>query len=114
MLAHDTGDKIAKIKNGIASVNSHFEIVHAVAIAAKHVTVRNPKKIPALVRFEGLRSDDARVGSGAAFSDGSFFSDGTSFADIPDVVRVRTPDGTWHDLLHVVRSCARTLEERFV
>ncbi len=107
VLAKATGEKVGAVRNRIVAADKNFEIVHAVVVAAKHVTVSDR----VFGNYVGLRSDDAEIGSAAAFSDGSFFDDGSSFSDMPDVVRIKTPDGAWHDLLYVAKSCERTLED---
>lgn len=105
-----SGGTPGDIKKQIATKDRNFDLVHAVAVAAKHVFVSDKR----LAGYVGLRSDDADIGRRAPFSDGSFFSDGTSFSEMPPAIRVKSPDGRWHDLLFVVTSCTKTIEDGFV
>jgi hypothetical protein len=95
------------IKNSwLINDNDNFSIIFAVASAAKHLEAQDVRH-SALV---GLRADSADIGKSAAFTDGTYFSDGTSWSDMPNVVRVRKPDGTPIDVLWLVKTVSATIE----
>ena len=77
--------------------NADFEIVHALATAAKHTLVNDRR-----LQHVGLQEEDAIISSAAAFSDGAYFSDGSSWADMPQAIQVKTPDGIFHDLTFIL------------
>ena len=94
----------------IRKINPLIEVIHAVSVAAKHVNVQYPKKSI----YVGFMVDHAEIGRSAAHSDGSYFSDGSSYYDMPDVLRIKTPDDRLHDLTFLVSSVLNTIEVNFI
>jgi uncharacterized protein YfiM (DUF2279 family) len=86
--------------------NDNFSMIFAIASAAKHLEAQD-KRHSALI---GLRADSADIGMSAAFTDGTYFSDGTSWNDMPNVVRVKKPDGMPIDVLWLVKTVSATIE----
>ncbi len=86
--------------------NDNFSMIFAIASAAKHLEAQD-KRHSALI---GLRADSADIGLSAAFTDGTYFSDGTSWNDMPNVVRVKKPDGMPIDVLWLVKTVSATIE----
>lgn len=107
VIKEHTGETLYSVRKQITANNSDFAVLSAFAIAAKHVKVTDLR----YTEFMGLHLDDAEVASGAAHSDGSYFDDGTSYDDIPDTIRIQTPDGKYHDLLFCAQSVFRSLNE---
>ena len=89
----------------LRSFGPEFEIVHAVATAAKHTTINDKKQ-----QHVGLHVEDAKLSNAAAFSDGAYFSDGTSWADMPEAIQVKTPDGKFSDITFVLPQLLKNLK----
>ncbi|MFZ1726195.1 MAG: hypothetical protein WBO29_09340 [Albidovulum sp.] len=87
----------SEIENDLRSQGYEFDVVHAVAVAAKHTSADNQR-----LTYHGLKEADCMIATGHAFSDGTYFSDGTSYADHEDSIRVQTPDGNFHDLAFIL------------
>jgi hypothetical protein len=105
VVAHSEEKRISEVTKELSKRAPHFQVIGGIANSAKHVELtRHADK--ALI---GLRAEHLEVGKGVAFRDGSYFSDGSSFGDMADVVCVKTPDGTLHDVLFLCQETLRAL-----
>lgn len=108
--AQHSGRSLSKVREEMRAASPSFDIVYAVGTAAKHVTINNPE----FGTLKGLMAEHAHVAGGAAFSDGTYYSDGATHDDAPHVVRVKTPNGDWHDLTHEVKAVYDAIRSNFL
>ena len=109
VIAEHSAQSLKTVRQDLSNMDRFFDTIYAFAIAAKHVTVEDKR----LGNYIGLKSDDAHIAPGAAWDDGTYWDDGTSWSDTPDVVRIQTPDGNWHDLLFALQSVVQSLENKY-
>jgi hypothetical protein len=100
------GKSKSYVEDYFRSASGAFNVVHAVATAAKHTKVDNKK-----LEHVGLGEADCMVATACAFDDGTYFDDGTSFTDHPLSIRVQTPDGQFHDLSFAVKILLEQIKE---
>lgn len=104
--ARDQCVEKSAIENLFRALGPEFDVIQGVANAAKHTEVKAKKQ-----KHRGLSEADAMVAAGHVFSNGAYFSNGTTFSNRLKTIRVKIPNGRYHDLAYVLPRVLQQIEE---